>query len=182
MHATATAGLSPVAAFVADAPVLTYPFLLIGLWLVGRFQDKPQLKVAALTSFFAVIFAAVCSLALQALFPAERPEGAMSNAGNLLLSVIPTASFPSDHSAAAFAFAVGLIGSRLLRTGWAYVAIGAAMALSRVAIGVHFFSDVIAGALLGALVAFVITRRTPAAFLFRVLYAPLIRFASFFRL
>jgi undecaprenyl-diphosphatase len=60
--------------------------------------------------------------------------------------------FPSDHATAAFAIAVAIV---LRKRSWGIVALLAATVLSlgRVAIGVHYPSDVFAGALLGAAAA-----------------------------
>ncbi len=60
--------------------------------------------------------------------------------------------FPSDHATAAFAIATAIF---LRNRKWGSVALAAATVLSigRVAIGVHFPSDVLAGAALGAAAA-----------------------------
>ena len=57
-------------------------------------------------------------------------------------------SFPSGHSAAAFAFATG-VGYVLPAAGFPLRGLAALVAYSRVHTGVHYPSDVLAGALLG---------------------------------
>ncbi|MFJ9075549.1 bifunctional phosphatase PAP2/diacylglycerol kinase family protein [Streptomyces sp. NPDC102278] len=68
-----------------------------------------------------------------------------------------TTSFPSGHSASAFAFAAGLA---LEAPGWglALAPVAASVAFSRVYTGVHYPSDVVAGAALGVAAGFVVRR------------------------
>ena len=63
-----------------------------------------------------------------------------------------SASFPSGHSASAFAFAVGA-GRVLPAAGVPLRMLAAAVAYSRVHTGVHYPGDVIAGSLTGAIIA-----------------------------
>src|SRR3954449_7090439 len=60
--------------------------------------------------------------------------------------------FPSDHATAAFAIAVAIL---LRKRGWGIVALilAAVLSIGRVALGVHYPSDVIAGAALGSAAA-----------------------------
>ncbi|MGX4688880.1 phosphatase PAP2 family protein [Streptomyces sp. JNUCC 63] len=71
-----------------------------------------------------------------------------------------TTSFPSGHAASAAAFATGVA---LESSAWgaAVAPVAAAVALSRVYTGVHFPSDVLAGAALGAGAAFAVRGIVP---------------------
>lgn len=96
---------------------------------------------------------AVC----KPLLPRRRPAAAELPAYQKLASPPTSSSFPSGHaaSAAAFATAVALDSPRL---GLAVAPVAAAVAYSRVHVGVHWSSDVVAGAALGAGMA-ALTRR-----------------------
>ena len=61
-------------------------------------------------------------------------------------------SFPSGHSAAAFAFATG-VGHTLPPAAIPLRALAALVAYSRVHTGVHYPADVVTGALLGTMIA-----------------------------
>ena len=67
-----------------------------------------------------------------------------------------SASFPSGHSAAAFAFATG-VGHTLPDAAAPLRGLAAVVAYSRVHTGVHYPGDVVAGALVGTILAQVTT-------------------------
>ncbi|GAA2447348.1 phosphatase PAP2 family protein [Streptomyces lavendulocolor] len=85
--------------------------------------------------------------------PGGRPGGAFR-------PVVGRYAFPSSHAASAAAAAVAFAA---VRPGarWAGVPVAAAMCLSRLVLGVHHPSDVLAGALLGAVTARVGRRWAP---------------------
>jgi membrane-associated phospholipid phosphatase len=66
-----------------------------------------------------------------------------------LIALPHDSSMPSGHATMAFAGAV-VLAAVLPRARWALLGLAAGVALSRVYLGVHYPSDVIAGGLLGA--------------------------------
>jgi len=107
---------------------------------------------AAAFALFTLLGTALANGALKALLARQRPE--------VLLSPLDTFSFPSGHSSAAFAFflTLGILAGReqppRLRLTWVLLAClpATVIALSRVYLGVHWPTDILAGALLAATV------------------------------
>lgn len=105
-------------------------------------------------------FAAACALVFSLLFTNvllknifQRPRPWLDCAGLVpLVTERDPNSFPSGHTSAAFAFALGSL--RELPKRWmkaAAVVLAALMALSRLYVGVHYPSDVLAGFVVGDL-------------------------------
>ncbi|MEA2466020.1 MAG: hypothetical protein QOJ57_146, partial [Thermoleophilaceae bacterium] len=84
----------------------------------------------------------------------DRPRPFVEHAATIHLFVAhaPDPSFPSDHATAAFAIAVA-VALRWRPAGWALLAMAAVVAVGRVFLGLHYPSDVLAGALLGTAAA-----------------------------
>jgi undecaprenyl-diphosphatase len=93
----------------------------------------------------------------KALAGRVRPCHALSWAHTLAIDVPVDPSFPSGHAAGSFACAAFVLSWH--RTAGALLALAALpIALSRVALGVHYPSDVLAGAVLGALIGWIAGR------------------------
>jgi undecaprenyl-diphosphatase len=95
---------------------------------------------------------ATANAVLKPLLPRRRPAAAELPAYQTLAHPPTSSSFPSGHSASAAAFATA-VGVESPRLGLTVAPIAAAVAYSRVHVGVHWASDVCAGVALGCGVA-----------------------------
>jgi PAP2 superfamily len=127
--------------------LVTIPLRIIAvLLLVFRRRWR---SVVAFTLTWAVSEIALTSL--KAWFHRGRPPGALVGVTGF--------SFPSGHAVAASATAVALVlaflpfGERRRVWEWIAVAFAFVMALSRVYLSAHWFSDVVVGTLLGSGIA-----------------------------
>lgn len=87
----------------------------------------------------------------------ERPRPFVENPVNLLLSHEATASFPSGHAAFYFAIAA-VVCFYNKRAGLAFFAGAFLISLARVFAGLHWPSDILAGALVGILSAWLVVK------------------------
>ena len=117
---------------------------------VARLGRKPPLFSFALTAA-SVWSADLLTLVLKAVTDRARPFETIPDADPLLKATVGQ-SMPSGHAATSFAGAV-ILTYLLTRGAPFFFLLAAAIAFSRVYVGVHYFSDVLVGALLGAAVA-----------------------------
>ena len=118
----------------------------------GRFSDWRRACLAAVLS--AGLGLAVGKV-ISELVDRARPFVADPHGVHLFSGHAADPGFPSDHATAAFAIAVAIL---LRKRGWGVAAMVAATVLSvgRVALGVHYPSDVFAGAALGSAAALIL--------------------------
>jgi undecaprenyl-diphosphatase len=145
-------GLEDVIVAYARVSEALFLGLLIAAFVVvgGRrgIGTRRAVVAAGLSAGLALAVAQVVSR----LVDRPRPFVAHPDGLHLFAAHAADASFPSDHATAAFAIAVALL---VRSRAWGAVALVAAVVLSlaRVAMGIHYPSDVLAGAALGTLVA-----------------------------
>ncbi|MFT4036695.1 MAG: phosphatase PAP2 family protein [Thermomicrobiales bacterium] len=139
------------------------PFVMIGMLLVlwfrpGERDERDRREWGCI----AAVISATLALAINQLVSLgwSRPRPFVAHDAVLLISHHADGSFPSDHTT--FAFAVGtsiLLVSR--RLGMLALLAAGAMAFARVYVGVHYVSDVVAGALIGTLSAIFVQQARP---------------------
>jgi len=123
----------------------------LGLILLWALTDDPFWKKWAVVLAGGISVLAVIVMSLKFLIRRRRPEGEW---GGIYRNTDPH-SFPSGHAARAFlialvATALGPVWTGILLWIWAPL-----VALARVAMGVHYISDIVAGTIVGILVALI---------------------------
>jgi undecaprenyl-diphosphatase len=130
------------------------PLFILGVLVliaVGLLARRRRLLEAGVLALVAAGAALVAGALISRLVDRSRPFVGHPQI-HAFLHHAADPGFPSDHATAAFAIAAVLV----LRLGWAgapALVAAAALAVSRVLLGLHYPCDVLAGALIGAVSA-----------------------------
>ena len=169
-------GAARIAASDYLAPA-TLAFALIALWFGERCAEVRLRRQVG-------VFVALSSMGLSglAVFILNmfyfRPRPFVDLDVNLLFYQPTDSSFPANSAAAAFGMAFGIWGVNR-RLGWLAVMVAGVYGLARVYAGVHYPLDILAGAAIGAAVAFAVFRISE---LVMPVLVVVIRFARILRL
>jgi undecaprenyl-diphosphatase len=146
-----------------EDPLLAYinvseALFVVTLVLVFLFANGEARRAWRRTALAAVLSAGVAlaiAKVLSEIVDRARPFVVEPHGVHLFTAHAADPGFPSDHATGAFAVAMAIY---LRNRAWGALALVAAavLAVGRVAIGVHFPSDVLAGAVLGCAVALVL--------------------------
>jgi undecaprenyl-diphosphatase len=152
---------------VANYSPIVFAVVLLGCWA----QWRPDWQRAAALAGVAALVALGVGQLVGMLLPRARPY--LATTATVLVTHAPDTSFPSDHALLAFAVTTVLamagpslrsragpsLRSRAGRTLGAWLfAFSLVLLVARVYIGVHYPTDLIGGALLGAASAWAIVR------------------------
>ena len=123
--------------------------LVVGVLSLLLVPDRAWRRVVLLT-LLSMLLAALVSRGLSSAWPAPRPF--VLGLGHQWLAHKSTPSFPSSHASVAFAFGFALWHLVPHRAGrWVPLGLALLVGWSRLALGLHFPLDVLAGAAVGAL-------------------------------
>lgn len=128
--------------------------LLVGALAAGR----PNTRRAMLLCFVSLLLTWLMVHVFRWAFPLPRP--AQLGMGIQWIEHGARAGFPSMHASTAFALAMALSLARLPRAALVAWAAAVAIGWSRLCLGVHFPSDVLAGAVMGSAGAWLAYRGT----------------------
>lgn len=171
--------LIKIVPILADIFVFSYPLYLIYLYFfthdsISRWQrlrhtaTDRQHKYIALSTLFSFIGSIIVNYIIKAFIEQPRPYKVLNLLINpkesLILNSIPTDSFPSDHSAVGATIAVAILiqayktkQKRLIIAWWIFACFALIMDISRITIGVHRPIDIIAGIVIGTIVALILS-------------------------
>jgi len=129
--------------FFADFGIILIIFGLIYLIIKNRIR-------AFFAAGVAVILSTIITFVIYLIWQRPRPYVTYADVGKLA-SHTSTISFPSGHTFLSFAIAMVVLLYGHKKLGAAMFAVAILIAISRVATGVHYPSDVIGGATIGIL-------------------------------
>jgi len=134
--------LDLAAIFVANYVIFLLVFSIAATWFFK--SDRATLRFRAISCGLAVAAGLVLNQGILHLVSRVRPYDL--GVTHLIVEKSADPSFPSDHATVVFAIAFMLI---VLRDRFAipYLIIATVVALARVFVGVHFFSDVVGGSM-----------------------------------
>jgi undecaprenyl-diphosphatase len=147
-------GIEDPLLFYVNASEALFIAVLAIVFLAARGRHLAWRRAALAAVLSAGLGLAVAKL-ISELVDRARPFVADPGGVHLFSQHAADAGFPSDHATAAFAVATAIV---LRKRRWGIFALVAAAVLSvgRVALGIHYPSDVLAGAALGAAAALVL--------------------------
>jgi|SRR5215218_2248541 len=138
--------------FYVNASEALFVATLAIVFLAARGAANAAWRRASVAAVLSAGLGLAAAKMISELVDRARPFVADPHGVHLFSAHAADPGFPSDHATAAFAIAVAIL---LRKRGWGIAALVAAtvLAIGRVALGVHYPSDVLAGAALGGAAA-----------------------------
>lgn len=169
----------------ADVFVFFYPVLLVILYLVGLFKNKDYYKESALSIFWSWVLSMLFNIVVQFFCDKVRPNILLwleyEKIETILHKFLPQSSFPSDHAAMSMGIAVWIIlwwtrnkDKKFIYMWIVFVLFSLITWVSRVMVGVHRPTDIIAWSIIWILIPVILFQKNIYKFFKKILIIPLI--------
>lgn len=131
--------------------IAAFAVLLLAAYIAGRQHADLTAVAASVWAAIAAMVALGIGQIIGSAVDRARPYDTLANA-HILVDKTTDFSFPSDHATVAGAVAVGLL---FANRRWGIIAsvLAVLMAFTRIYVGAHYPGDVLAGLILGGIVA-----------------------------
>ena len=141
---------------LGDLVVPLYALATVALWFLARPYGPTRWKLASVSALMSAAVALMANQVVSHLWERPRPYTTHPALTHVLGARSIDPSFPSDHAAAAFAIAFAVLAfSRF--GGGLFLAAATLIGISRIALGMHYPTDVLAGLLVGLGAAALVT-------------------------
>ncbi|WP_380181734.1 undecaprenyl-diphosphate phosphatase [Kalamiella sp. sgz302252] len=141
--------LISLATLTARDLITVVPVLIVALWLWGPEHQLGSQRRLVLKTAIALGGALTVSWLIGSVYPHPRPF--VMGVGHQFLAHDATESYPSNHGTIIFTFAIAFLCWHRIWSGIVLLAVGLAIAWSRIFLGVHWPMDMLGGLLLGML-------------------------------
>lgn len=145
----------PLVAYANASEIAFLGLLIAAFVLAGWWGERTAVRRAVVAAGLSAGLALAVAQVIARLADRPRPFVAHPGSVHLFSAHAADSGFPSDHATAAFAIAVALV-LRFRLVGLGALVAATVLAVTRVAMGVHYPTDVLAGAALGSACALVL--------------------------
>jgi undecaprenyl-diphosphatase len=145
-------------AWIFFAEYLPYFLALAALYMVFKERGRKRIYYFALMSLPVILSRGIITEAIRFFYGRERPFSAMDFSP--LVSADAFDSFPSGHAAFFFALATAVYFLDRKAGKW-FFALAFLMAVGRICAGIHWPLDILGGAVIGVISAFLARKALP---------------------